>query len=159
MPVSVSCGVPAGWTTPTMTAQTPFRQYDIGTKVYQRRDGGGEPVPVRRLPRQRRDGGHRPRRHERLGVSAGYCCVANSSSALQGGYIFGLMNSAALTVAAADVASPRIDLVCATVSDNWHPSSTSLVQIITGVAAGHPGCPFAPGEQHCRWRRSRSPRR
>lgn len=78
-------------------------------------------------------------------VAAGLCCVPNSTSALQGGYITGLMNSATLTLAAADPSYYRDDLICVTISDTGTSSSGAVVQVVTGTPASSPTLPAVPG--------------
>ena len=77
-------------------------------------------------------------------VAAGLCCVPNSTSALQGGYITGTMTSASLTLAAADSSNYRIDLVCVTVNDLGTSSSNAVVQVVTGTPASSPSAPSLP---------------
>lgn len=143
MATSIDCGVPCWLENVPMSGQTPFRTYDVGTRVYSGGTASANQVPSGVFPGQ---GGMQVVAASGLNVTvqAGYCCVANSSSSLQGGYIFGLMNSAALTVAAADATSPRIDIVVAYVADNGDSTSFSAVQIITGTPAASPSAPAAP---------------
>ena len=78
-------------------------------------------------------------------VAAGACVVANSSGSTFGGYLFSNMSSGALTVAASSLSNPRIDLVCATVSDVGSSSSFAEIQILTGTPAASPVAPALPG--------------
>ena len=78
-------------------------------------------------------------------VAAGLCCVPNSTSALQGGYITGTMTSASLTLAAADASNYRIDLICVTVTDLGTASSNAVAQVVTGTPASSPSAPSLPG--------------
>ena len=78
-------------------------------------------------------------------VAAGACVVANSSGSTSGGYLFSSMSSGTLTVTAASLSNPRIDLVCATVSDVGSSSSFAELQIITGTPAASPVAPALPG--------------
>jgi hypothetical protein len=126
-----------------MSGQTPFRAYDIGTKVYNAGTASANQVPSGVFPGMGAMGVVAGSGMN-LTVNAGYCCVANSSSSLQGGYIFGLMTSASLTVAAADTTNPRIDIVVAYVSDVGSSASFSAVEIITGTPASTPSAPSAP---------------
>jgi len=143
MATSISCGVPAWLDDCAMNGQTPFRQYDIGTKVYNAGTASANQVPSGVFPGI---GGMAVVAASGMNVSvnAGYCCVANSGSSLQGGYVFGLMTSQSFTVAAADTVNPRIDLVVAYVADNGDDTSASYVEIITGTPAGSPSAPAAP---------------
>jgi hypothetical protein len=143
LPASVSCGIPAWCDDPTMTAQTPFRQYDNGTKVYNAGTAAANQIPGGVFPGLGAMGVTAPGGMS-VGVNAGYCCVPNSSSALQGGYIFGLMQSQTLTIGAADPVNPRIDLVAANVADLGSNASAAYVQVITGTPAGVPVAPAVP---------------
>lgn len=78
-------------------------------------------------------------------VAAGACVVANSSGSTYGGYLFSSMSSGSLTVAASSLSNPRIDLVCATVSDVGSSSSFAELQILTGTPAASPVAPALPG--------------
>lgn len=143
MATSISCGCPCWLEDVAMSGQTPFRQYDVGTKVYNAGTSSANQVPSGVFPGLGAMGVSAGTGMS-VSVDAGYCCVANSSSGLQGGYVFGLMTSASLTVAAADTANPRIDIVVAYVSDVGSSSSFSAVEIITGTAAASPSAPSAP---------------
>lgn len=126
-----------------MSGQTPFRTFDVGTKVYNAGTASVNQVPSGVFPGM---GGMQVVAATGLNVTvnAGYCCVANSSSSLQGGYIFGLMTSQSFTVAAADTTNPRIDTVVAYVSDVGTSASFSAVEIITGTPATSPVAPTPP---------------
>lgn len=143
MATSISAGVPCWVDDVTMSAQTPFRTYEVGTRVYNAGTASANQVPSGVFPGL---GAMQVSAGSGLAVTvaAGYCCVANSSSSLQGGYIFGLMTSASLTVAAADTVNPRTDIVVAYVSDTGDSSSFSAVEIITGTPASPPAAPAAP---------------
>ena len=67
-----------------------------------------------------------------VNVGAGYCCVPNSVTG-NGAYIFGLMASISLTVAAASGSNPRVDLICANVQDTGS-GAFAQVEILTGTA-------------------------
>jgi len=77
-------------------------------------------------------------------VGPGSFVVPYSASGVAGGYRATLTSSGTLTVAAADTVNPRIDLVCANVTDNGNSSSYGEVQIITGTPAASPAAPAAP---------------
>lgn len=145
MASSVNCGTPLYVDDAPMTAQAPFRQYDIGTRSLNLGTGTANQVA----------GGVYPGAGAMaviagsgltVVVSAGYCCVPNSASGLQGGYVTGLMNSAALSLASADPAQKRIDLVCVTVNDLGTSASSAGVQVITGTAAASPAAPALPSD-------------
>jgi hypothetical protein len=143
MTSSVSCGVPMWVDDPTMDAQTPFRTYDVGTRVYNAGTAAANQVPVGVFPGLGAMGVTAAGGMS-VNVNAGYCCVPNSSSPLQGGYIFGLMTRQALTVAAADPVNPRYDLVVASVQDLGSNASGAYVQVIEGIPAGTPLVPEVP---------------
>lgn len=143
MATSISCGCPAWLDDVAMSGQTPFRTYGVGTKVYNAGTSSANQVPSGVFPGLGAMGVSAGTGMSVL-VDAGYCCVANSSSSLQGGYVFGLMTSASLSVAAADTANPRIDIVVAYVSDVGSSASFSAVEIITGTPAATPSAPSAP---------------
>ena len=127
-----------------MDAQTPFRTYDVGTKVVNVGTAAANQVAGGVFPGMgamavSTAGGMN------IQVAAGYVCVPNSSSALQGGYIFGLMNAQTFTLTAASLSNPRIDIVVANVSDTGLPSAAAYVQVIAGTPAASPSVPTAPG--------------
>jgi hypothetical protein len=126
-----------------MDAQSPFRQYDIGSRLYNAGTAAANQVPSGVYPG---NGAMAvtPTTGMNVQASAGYCCVANSTSSLQGGYVFGLMTSGLLTVAAADTTNPRIDLVVAYVNDLGDDASSSYVAIVTGTPASVPSAPSVP---------------
>ena len=126
-----------------MDAQSPFRSYDIGTKVYNAGTASANQVAGGVFPGMgamavTTAGGMN------IQVAAGYCCVPNSSSALQGGYLFGLMNAQTFALTAASLASPRIDIVVANVQDLGTDASAAYVQVIAGTPAASPAVPAAP---------------
>jgi hypothetical protein len=140
---SVSCGVPCWVDDPVMDAQTPFRTYDVGTKVYNAGTAAANQVPGGVFPGIGAMGITAPGGMA-VSVNAGYCCCPNSSSALQGGYVFGLMTSQSLTVPAADPVNPRVDLVVAYVTDLGTNASSSYVAYVAGTAASSPVAPSVP---------------
>lgn len=77
-------------------------------------------------------------------VGAGSFVVAVTGSPASGGYQSTLPSSATLTVQTADPSNPRIDIVCAGVTDTGGSTSSGWVQIITGTAAASPAAPAAP---------------
>ena len=144
MASSVSRGVPAYVDTAGDTAQTPFRQYVNGCAVINAGTASANQIGGGVFP-----GGGAMAVSAGSGMAvvaaAGLCCVPNSTSALQGGYLTGTMTSASLTLAAADPTNYRIDLVCVTVNDLGTLSSNAVVQAITGTPAGSPSAPSLPG--------------
>jgi hypothetical protein len=140
---SVSLGVPAFVDAAADSAQTPFRQFDVGSRVIQAGTASANAVGGGVFP-----GGGAMAVSAGSGMAvvcaAGLCCVPNSTSALQGGYITGTMTSAALTLAAADPSNYRIDLVCVTVNDLGTASSNAEVQVVTGTPASSPSAPSLP---------------
>jgi hypothetical protein len=76
-------------------------------------------------------------------VAAGYCAVRHPTSG-QGAYLTGLMAQATLSLATADPSNPRIDLVCARISDLGTSSSSSDVEVVTGTPASSPVAPALP---------------
>lgn len=143
MATSINCGVPLYVDGPALDGQNPFRQFDVGTRVYNAGTSSAVQVPSGVFPGL---GGMQVTSASGMNVKvqAGYCCIANSSSPLQGGYIFGLMNSATLSVAAADTVNIRTDIVVAYVVDVGTSSSAAYVEIITGTPAATPVPPTAP---------------
>lgn len=79
-----------------------------------------------------------------VNVATGWCVIPSASGSLQGAYQFGNLSSGSLSVATADPTNSRVDLVCATVTDNGNDTSTTEIQIITGEASGSPGPPDLP---------------
>lgn len=77
-------------------------------------------------------------------VNPGHCVIANSASAVYGGYRFGNLSQATLTVATSDPTNARIDLVVAHVQDNGDATSYCEVALVTGTAAPIPAAPSVP---------------
>lgn len=69
-----------------------------------------------------------------VSVAPGYCMVP-SVTAQAGGYRFGLMSAASLTVPANSTGSTRQDYVLATVTDLGSSSSSAVIQYVTGTAS------------------------
>lgn len=143
MASSVSLGVPAWVDFAADSAQTPFRQFDCGTAVINAGTASANQIGGGVFP-----GGGAMAVSAGSGMSvvvaAGYCCVPNSTSALQGGYRTGTMTSAALTLAAADPTNWRNDLICVTVNDLGTSSSAAVVQVVTGTPSASPVLPSLP---------------
>ncbi|GAB2695842.1 hypothetical protein [Kitasatospora kifunensis] len=77
-------------------------------------------------------------------VQPGSFVVANTASAVAGGYASTLPSQATLAVATADPTNPRLDIIVAYVSDSGTSASFGAVEIITGAAAPSPSVPSAP---------------
>lgn len=77
-------------------------------------------------------------------VVRGGSYVVPSATPTSGAYVATLASQVALTVAPADAVNPRIDLVCAMVTDNGDATSSGSVQIITGTPAVTPVPPATP---------------
>jgi hypothetical protein len=140
---SVSCGCPCWLDYVPMDGQTPFRQYDIGTRVHNIGTASSVQVPSGVFPGTgamavtAASGMY-------VTVSAGYCCIASSSGSLDGGYVFGLLTSQLLQVAASSTAAGRLDAVAAWVDDNSDDTSAAYVGIITGTPSASPVLPSLP---------------
>lgn|GEM_PF-3202799 len=143
MPASINLGCPCWIDDVGMTGQNPMRSYEIGTRVINLGTTAANQVAGGVFP-----GGGAMAVSAGSGmqvqVAAGYCCVPNSSSSLQGGYVFGTMTQVTLSVASADPAYPRIDLVIARVYDLGTSSSYCDVEILAGVPASSPSAPATP---------------
>lgn len=79
-----------------------------------------------------------------VAVGTGYLVIASSAGVTAGGYLGAVNTVTTLTLAGSDPVNPRIDLVCATVSDVGNASSAWLLQVITGIPAGSPVAPSLP---------------
>ena len=143
MSTSISCGTPAWVDGVDMSAQSPFRKYDVGTRVYNAGSASANQVPGGVFPGLA-DMKVSAGSGMNLAVNAGYCCVPNSSSGLQGGYLAGLMNAGVLTVAAASPSTPRIDLVAVVVYDLGTSASYADIELVTGTPATPAVAPAAP---------------
>jgi hypothetical protein len=129
--------------TAALSAETPFRQYVVGTSVLNTGTTSANAVAGGVFP-----GGGAMAVSAGSGlavnVAAGYCCVP-AASAIQGGYIFGAMTEITnLTLAAADPTNPRIDLIVAYVNDLGTSASAAYVQTVTGTPASSPSAPTPP---------------
>lgn len=125
------------------TAQIPFRQFDVGSRVLNAGTVTANQVGGGVFP----GGGAlavAPGSGMAVIVAAGLCSIPNTTSALQGGYITGVMTSVSLTIAAADPTYYRDDLICVTVNDLGTPSSNAVVQVVTGTPAASPVLPPLP---------------
>jgi hypothetical protein len=126
-----------------MDASSPFRTYDIGTKIYNGGTAAANQIPGGVFPGMgamavSTAGGMN------IQVSAGYCCCPNSTSASQGGYVFGLMSAQTFTLNAASLTLPRIDTIVAWVNDQSSDASAAYVQVVSGTPAATPAVPAAP---------------
>lgn len=80
-----------------------------------------------------------------VSCNSGYCIIPSSSGSSFGGYQCSAMASTTgLTIATSDPVNPRIDLVCATVSDVGTSASLWELQVITGTPAASPSAPATP---------------
>lgn len=77
-------------------------------------------------------------------VGPGSFVVPNSGTPSAGGYASTLSSQGTLTVQTADPSNPRIDIICAYVSDVGTSASFGAVEIVTGTAAPSPSAPSAP---------------
>lgn len=68
-----------------------------------------------------------------VNVATGYAVCPASSGSSAGGYVFGLMSTANLTVATADPTNPRVDLVAAYVNDTGDATGDAFVAVLTGT--------------------------
>jgi hypothetical protein len=143
VPASINCGAPVWIDFVGMTGQNPMRSYEIGTRVLNLGTAAANQVASGVFP----GGGSMlvtAGSGMQVQVAAGYCCVANSSSSLQGGYVFGTMTQVTLSIAAADPVNPRIDIVIARVYDNGNSTSFCDVEMVTGTPGASPSAPAAP---------------
>lgn len=142
MATSVSCGVAAWMDGPSLDANNPFRQFDVGTRVLNLGTAAAVAVPGGVYPAL---GAMQVSAASGLSVqvAAGYCCVP-SPTANNGGYIFGTLSAASLTLAAADNSNPRTDLIVARVFDTGDSSGFCDVEVITGTPATPPVTPSLP---------------
>lgn len=143
MATSANCGIPLWVDDPTMDASAPFRNYEIGTKVYNGGTTSANQIPGGVFPGMgamavNAAGGMN------VSVNAGYCCCPNSSSALQGAYVFGLMNAQTFALNTASATFPRIDTIVANVADLGTDASAAYVQVVTGAPAAAPTPPASP---------------
>lgn len=142
MASSVSCGVAAWMDGPSLDANNPFRQFDVGTRVLNVGTASAVAVPGGVFPGLGAMGVSAGSGLS-VQVAAGYCCVP-SPTANNGGYIFGTLTAATLTLAAADPTNPRTDLIVAIVSDTGNSASFCAVQVVTGTPATPPTTPSLP---------------
>ncbi len=142
MASSISLGVPCWLDFASMDAGNPFRQYDVGARVYDAGSATAVSVPGGVFPGV---GGMAVSASSGLNVTvnAGYCCVPSPTTG-QGGYIFGCLQSQALSLEAADPVNPRTDLVIARVYDMGNSSSYCDIEVVTGTAAAPPTTPSLP---------------
>ena len=139
---------------PVPGRQHPVPQFDVGTRVLN--VGTATAVQSRAaFTRSRRDAGLAASGLS-VQVAAGYCCVP-SPTAGNGGYIFGTLTAATLTLAAADNSNPRIDLIVARVYDNGDSTSYCDVEVVTGTPATPPTTPSTTFRRYPAGHRLRSP--
>jgi hypothetical protein len=127
---------------PTLDASSPFRAYDIGSRVLDVGSSAAVQVPGGVFPGLGAMGVSASSGLS-VTVNAGYCCVP-SPTAGNGGYIFGCLQSQTLTLAAADPSNPRIDLIVARVYDTGNSAGYCDVEVVPGTAAASPSAPALP---------------
>lgn len=142
MASSITLGAPCWVDGPSLDAGVPFRCYDVGTRVINVGTSTAVQVPGGVYPSLGAMGVSASSGLS-VSVAAGYCCVPNATAG-QGGYIFGTLTSAALTLAAADPSNPRIDLIVARVYDYGTSASYCDVEVVTGTAGMPAVAPSVP---------------
>ncbi len=142
MATSISLGAPCWVDGPSLDAGVPFRVYDIATRVINVGSATAVQVPGGVYPGLGAMGVSASSGLS-VQVAAGYCCVPNPA-ATQGGYVFGTLTAQTLTLAAADPASPRADLIIARVYDTGSSASYCDIEVVTGTAASPPVQPATP---------------
>ena len=142
MASSVSCGTALWMDGPALDANNPFRQYDVGARVLNVGTPSAVAIPGGVFPGL---GAMQVTAGSGLSVqvAAGYCCVPSPTTG-NGGYIFGTLTAATLTLAAADNSNPRTDLIIARVYDSGSSSSYCDVEVVTGTPATPPVTPSTP---------------
>jgi hypothetical protein len=143
MAISLNCGQPCWVDGPPMTGQSPWRQFDVGTRVLNVGTAALNQVAGGVFPSL---GGMQVVASTGMNVTvqAGYCCVPNSSSSLQGGYLFGLMNAGQLQIGQSDPALPRIDLITAVVYDTGDDTAFCDVEVTAGTPQSPAVAPAVP---------------
>lgn len=133
MTSSVSCGVPT-WCDGTVWNASLYRRFACSVNVFDQGTasavspaGGVFASPVQAVQVTAGTG-------LTVAVSAGYCSVPSVTTG-QGTYIFGLLTSGTLTVAANSTGSTRTDYVLANVQDLGSPSSFAQVEYVTGTTS------------------------
>lgn len=142
MPTSISLGAPLWCDGPSLDAGTPFRCYDVGSRVLNLGTAAAVSVPGGVFPGMGAMGVSASSGLS-VQVAAGYCCVPNPTAG-QGGYLFGTLQAQVLSLAAADATNPRIDLIVARVYDTANSSSYCDVEVVTGTPAASPSTPATP---------------
>ena len=142
MPSAVSLGCPLWCDGPSMDAGNPFRQFDVGARVFTSGTATAVAVPGGVFPGIGAMGVSASSGLN-VQVAAGYCCVP-SPTAGQGGYIFGTLQAHNLSLQAADPVNPRIDLIVARVYDTGNSASYCDVEVVTGTAATPASQPAVP---------------
>jgi hypothetical protein len=138
---SVSCGTPLWVDFVADDAVSPMRIFEIGTRVYDAGSAAAVQIPSGVFPGGGAMAVTAPSGMQ-VAVSAGYCCLGQSSS--NGGYVTGLTSSAILTLQPSNPALARIDNVIVAVYDNGDSSSFSDVEVTTGVPGTSPAAPAVP---------------
>ena len=142
MPSSVSLGSACWMDGPSLDAGNPFRQYDIGARVFTSGTATAVAVPGGVFPGIGAMGVSASSGLN-VQVAAGYCCVPHPTAG-QGGYIFGTLTAQTLSLAAADPSNPRIDLIVGRVYDTANSASFCDIEVITGTAATPAVTPSTP---------------
>jgi len=79
-------------------------------------------------------------------VASGWAAIVGTTQANMGTYVGYNDAQVTLTITAADVTNPRIDLVCMTVNDSFYTGSSNnvVLQVVAGTPAGSPVAPSLP---------------
>jgi hypothetical protein len=109
-----------------------LRQFWAGTKLFDQGTATAVACPGGVFPGTGQLAVTAPVSGMTVNVAAGYCSVPHPTAG-HGAYIFGMMASGSLNVAAANGSNPRVDLVCANVQDTGS-GAFCQVEILTGTA-------------------------
>jgi hypothetical protein len=79
-------------------------------------------------------------------VASGWAAVVGTIQANMGTYVGYNDATTVLSITAADVTNPRIDLVCLTVNDSYYTGAldNAILQVVAGTPAGSPVAPTLP---------------
>ncbi len=79
-------------------------------------------------------------------VASGWAAIVGTTQPNMGAYVAYNDASVTLTITAADLSNPRVDLICATINDSYYSGVTDNVafQVIAGTPAGSPVAPSLP---------------
>lgn len=142
MPSNVSLGSALWMDGPSLDAGAPFRAFGVATSVYTGGTATAVAVPGGVFPGMGAMGVSASSGLN-VQVAAGYCCVPHPTAG-QGGYVFGALTAQTLSLAAADPANPRIDLIVARVYDTANSASFCDVEVVEGTAATPATTPATP---------------